>query len=307
MNLAPIVLFTYNRPTHTQKTLDALALNPEALESDLYIFSDGPKPSSTDLNNINEVIEIVKKENRFKNVFVHVSEKNMGLASSIIKGVTKVVEKYGKIVVLEDDIVVADSFLAFMNFSLNYYENEKKVFHINGHNVESKIQWILDDYYFTRYMNCWGWATWEDRWVKLNTNHLEHLEKLNENNNILRAFNYDNTLNFHEQLVLNIKGKITTWAILWYSTIFFCEGLCLTSKKSYVSNIGLDGSGVHCVKTNTNKKTRINTLIRPFVGGIKIKEQQKSRLHIQLYYQSLQPFGVIKFFLRKLKASIKRK
>lgn len=135
MSFSPIVLFAYNRPTHTQRTLDALSLNPEALESELYIYCDGPKSkmSDEDLKKINQVVDIAKGEKRFKTVEVRVGVKNKGLANSIIGGVTEIVEKHGRIIVLEDDIETSSGFLGYMNNALTLYENNDDVMHVSGY------------------------------------------------------------------------------------------------------------------------------------------------------------------------------
>ncbi len=168
--LAPIVLFVYNRPWHAEQTLKALMLNELANESELFIYCDGPKPNALEkeLNKIIEVRQVIRKKKWCKEVAIIESDINLGLANSILKGVTEVVNKYGKIIVLEDDIVVTDDFLFFVNNSLYYFEKKKEVFHINGFNNESNLQYLLDDYYFLNFMSCWGWATWRDRWSQLN-------------------------------------------------------------------------------------------------------------------------------------------
>jgi GT2 family glycosyltransferase len=124
MSFAPIAIFAYNRPAHLQKALDALAVNPEAIESNLHIFCDGPKPNSNsdNLKNINKVIKIAQTEDRFDKINAIVSDKNLGLSKSIINGVTKVIEEHGNIIVLEDDILVGKNFLKFMNEGLQFYK-----------------------------------------------------------------------------------------------------------------------------------------------------------------------------------------
>lgn len=301
MQLAPIILFVYSRPQHTLKTLNALKNNYLANKSMLYIYCDGVKPNADEKTraSINEVRTLVKTEKWCKEVIIVERDKNFGLAKNVIDGISTVLNKHGKIIVLEDDMITSKQFLEYMNFSLNYYENNEQVFHINGHNYQSKFQFILDNYYFTRYMNCWGWATWKNRWDKLNTDYSFFYNKLIENKKLLKDFNYDNSLDFHNQLLFNIQGKMNTWAILWYATIFFNNGLCLTSKRTYVKNIGLDGTGENCFETNLQNEIQEN--INGFKGNLKVKEKRKSRLHFITYYELKKPFGVLKFIYRKIK------
>ncbi|WP_052825898.1 hypothetical protein [Neotamlana nanhaiensis] len=307
MKLAPILLFVYNRPEHTFKTLTALKENDWSTKSTLYVYCDGPKNNvdSATISLINQVRRIVKQKKWCGFVKIVERDTNMGLANNILDGVTTVVNKHGAVIVLEDDIVTSNQFLRYMNTALNYYENRSEVFHINGHNFKSKHQYILDDYYFLHYMNCWGWATWQDRWDKLNRNYSWFYNKLLQDKKMLFKFNYGNTLQFHEQLQLNINKKINTWAILWYSTIFFNKGLCLTSKLSYVENIGLDGTGENCIAEAVFKEELASKII-PFKGGIKVKEKKISRLSFMLTMASRKQRGQLKLFFRIFKRYLKK-
>ena len=163
-DLAPIVLFCYNRPWHTQQTLDALSKNDLADDSNLYIYCDGPKLGIgiKALADIEETRNIVKTENRFKSITIVESESNNGLADSIIHGVTEIVNRYGKIIVLEDDIVTSPGFLTYMNDALEVYKGEEKVMHISGYMYPVKKK--LPDTFFIRPTSCWGWATWKRAW-----------------------------------------------------------------------------------------------------------------------------------------------
>jgi hypothetical protein len=241
-NLAPIVLFVYNRPDHTQKTLKALQNNTLASESELFIYSDAAKNDAA-IESVNEVRQLIDNISGFKKVTIIKQEKNKGLADSIISGVTEIVNRYGKIIVLEDDLVTSPYFLTFMNDSLNFYQNKNNVWHVSGWNYPIDTKGLPDTFLW-RTMNCWGWATWSDRWdyFEKNTDKLIESFTLDE----INAFNLDGYENFWGQVLANKKGEINTWAIYWYATIFKNEGLCLNPVDTFVDNIGLDGSGVHC-------------------------------------------------------------
>jgi SAM-dependent methyltransferase len=243
--LAPIVLFSYNRPVHTKKVLDALALNPEAKESILYVYCDGIKDES-DIENLQKteaVYQAVKNENRFKKVFVIRQTKNKGLANSIIDGVTEVVNKYGKIIVLEDDIVTSTGFLKYMNDGLQIYEKEEKVMHISGYFPPIKKK--LPETFFYISTTCWGWGTWARSWKHFEKNPEKQIDTLNKGN-LWKEFTVDYSLHtFKDQLELNRNGKLNTWAIFWYTSVFLNGGTSLHPYPSLVQNIGMDGSGVH--------------------------------------------------------------
>lgn len=242
MNLAPIVLFVYNRPWHTRQTVEALQQNELAVESELYIYSDGSKNEDVKPR-VEEVREYIKTITGFKNVTIIEREENWGLAASIIEGVTEIVNKYGKIIVLEDDLVTSKFFLKFMNESLEYYKDQKKVWHISGWNypIDSKG---LGDTFFWRVMNCWGWATWADRWIYYKRNPSEIASEFTKKD--IYNFNIDGSQNFWSQVNDNITGKLKTWAIFWYATIFKHNGLCLNPSRSFVENIGQDATGENC-------------------------------------------------------------
>jgi hypothetical protein len=311
---APVVLFVYNRPLHTEKTLNALANNIEAVDSELYIFCDGIKSGASieDINNVNLVKKIVRNENRFKKVNLIFREYNIGLANSILKGVTEVVNKYGKIIVLEDDIVVTEDFLFFMNNSLSYFEKKKEVFHINGFNNESNLQYLLNDYYFLHFMSCWGWATWIDRWSQLNLDFNYFYDKLLIDEKAMSRFNYGKTLSFDNQLEANINEEIKTWAILWYATVNFNNGLCLTPKYSLVNNIGMDGSGVHCTENvfyNNVYEKRNAPLKDSLIQKIKYRELLRHRIHLKLFFKygsKLQITSILREIIDNLKRIVKR-
>lgn len=245
MTYAPIVLFIYNRPSHTQQTLEALSKNKLASESDLFIYSDGPKENATpeQLEKIKQTRGIARSKEWCKTVTIIESEKNKGLAASIISGVTEIVNKYGKIIVLEDDIVTGIYFLEFMNTALEKFEAEKKVWHITGYRYP--IKHSKTDYsFFYPVMDCWGWATWSDRWSYFKKDALYYKSTFTKK--MIHSFSMDGAdSNKWEQIEANISGKMNTWAVFWGASIFEQKGLCLAPCVSLVKNIGFDNSGEH--------------------------------------------------------------
>jgi hypothetical protein len=240
--LAPIVLFVYNRPDHTRQTLDALAANTLADESELFIFSDAPKnePAAEKVRAVRSYIKTVRG---FKSVHIVERETNWGLAKSIIEGVTEIVNQYGKVIVLEDDIVTSPYFLKFMNGALDFYENEKKVWHISGWNYPVKTNGI-GGAFFWRTMSCWGWATWRGRWRYFEKDVDKLVSSFTEKD--IYRFNINGADNMWGQVLANKSGAINTWAIFWYAAVFRNDGLCLNPAKSFVRNIGFDATGIHC-------------------------------------------------------------
>lgn len=250
MNLAPVVLFVYNRPWHTKQTIETLQKNSLAQQSKLFIYSDAPKDKS-EADNVKQVRKHINNLKGFKKIIIVERDRNWGLADSIIDGVSSIIEEYGKIIVLEDDIVTSQYFLKFMNDALNYYENEQKVWHVSGWNypINSKSQ---NNAFLWRLMNCWGWATWADRWQYFNKDADSIINSFSKSD--IHSFNIDGCSDFWYQVTANKENKINTWAIFWYASIFKQEGLCLNPSVTFVNNIGHDGSGENCSKSPHNQK-----------------------------------------------------
>jgi hypothetical protein len=241
-NLAPIVLFTYNRPWHTQKTIEALQKNELAKQSELFIYCDEAKNEDAQ-KSVDEVRKYIDNVDGFKKVTTIKRERNWGLANSIIDGVTKIVNEYGKVIVLEDDLVTSPYFLKFMNKALEFYKDEEKVWHISGWNYPIETDG-LDDVFLWRLMNCWGWATWADSWSHFEKNVDKTINDFTKED--IKRFNLDGIENFWGQVLGNKDKKINTWAIFWYATIFKQNGLCLNPSQSFIKNIGHDESGTNC-------------------------------------------------------------
>lgn len=293
--LAPVVLFVYARADHTQRTLDALAANPEAKEMDLFIYADAARHTK-DAAAVQAVRDVIGHVIGFKSVTLYLREHNVGLAQNIIEGVTHVCQQYGRVIVLEDDIVVSPAFLGFMNAALDKYQTEPNVWHISGWNYPIASQQGLPETFFWRTMNCWGWATWDDRW--------QHFKKepaklvANWSDTEIKRFNLDSTYDFWSQVTANHQGNLNTWAIFWYATIFAQQGLCLNPTRSFVANIGNDGSGENC-GTEDVYKTNLAT---SFNQGwpVELSENHLAVSLIKDFYQSLKP-SLFRRILGKIK------
>ena len=245
MTLSPIILFVYNRPKHTLQTLEALQKNTLSDQSKLYIYADGARENADakDLSNIQKVRQIIRQKKWCQSIEIIENETNQGLAKSIIKGVSEITERYGRAIILEDDIVTSKGFLTYMNDALNFYEKQEKVMHIAGYFYPVNTQ--LPTTFFYENTSCWGWATWHRAWQHLNLNATDLLQQL-EQKNATHHFNINGTYDFTQQLKDNISGKLQTWAIYWYTSVYLKGGLCLHPHQSLVQNIGFDGTGEHC-------------------------------------------------------------
>lgn len=248
MNLAPIILFVYNRLEHTKKTVDALKQNKLASDSLLFIFSDGNK-SERDRKSVEEVRSFISTISGFDEIKIILREKNLGLANSVISGVSEVINKYEKAIVLEDDIVTSPYFLKFMNEALEFYKDDNRIFSVSGYNFPIKIPASYQyKIYISPRPSSWGWATWKDRWEKVNWENSEYEEFIKDKKRILN-FNMGGD-DLTRMLKNQIAGKINSWAIRWAFAHYLNNAFCLFPVRSFANNIGADRSGVHTRKTN---------------------------------------------------------
>jgi len=238
---APIALFVYNRPQHTARTLKFLQQNELAAESRLFIFSDGAK-TDTDQEMVDKVRDLIKDADGFKSIEIIRRKENMGLANSIIAGVTKLVADYGQVIVFEDDLISSPYTLTYFNESINRYRQEEKVMHIGAYMYNLKGE-HLPETFFYRAATSWGWATWDRAWKHFEPNIDKLMDQFTAADK--RVFSIDHTMNFWKQMKDFKNGRNNSWAIRWYASIFLKKGLTLNPSQSLVNNIGHDGSGIH--------------------------------------------------------------
>ena len=241
MIVAPITLFVYNRLSHTRRTVEALQKNELANCSDLFIFADGAK-SQESISSVNDVRKYIKTIGGFKSVNIVERDENFGLANSIINGVTKLCNEFGKVIVVEDDLVTSPFFLRYMNEALDIYSNESGVASVHGYwyTVDKK----MPETFFLRGASCWGWGTWADAWSIFEENGQKLLDQL-ENQKLTTSFDLDGAMAYTQMLKDQIKGKNNSWAIRWHASTFLANKLQLSPGRSLVRNIGFDGSGTH--------------------------------------------------------------
>ena len=240
-SLAPIALFVYNRPQHTERTLQFLQQNELAAQSHLYIFSDGAK-TDLDREKVTAVRKIIKKADGFKSVKVIESKVNAGLANAVIAGVTQLIAEYDQVIVFEDDLITSPHTLSYFNDALNHYREEEKVMHIGAYMYPLKSD-NLSPSFFYRAATSWGWATWGRAWKNFEPDINILIKQFDKKKRT--AFSIDNKMNFWKQMQEFKKGKNNSWAIRWYASIFLKGGITLNPSQSLVNNIGHDGTGVH--------------------------------------------------------------
>lgn len=250
--LAPIVLFTYKRYEHTKKVLDALNNNLLVENSELFIFCDGAKTEKdrADVEHTREIVKSFSTNNSFKKVEVYFSEKNSGLATSVINGVTEIINRYGKIIVLEDDLVTTSDFITYMNSALDFYEKNEKIWSISGFSFfdPKKFDYPYDIY--MGYRGCsWGWATWKDRWDMVDWN-VSDYKKFKINPFLRHRFMVSGN-DMPGMLDKQMRGFISSWAIRWCYQQNKLKMYTVFPKYTKIRNIGTDGSGTHSGNTRS--------------------------------------------------------
>lgn len=293
-SIAPIVLFVYNRLWHTQQTVEALQKNELAENSDLFIFADGAK-NIEDSYAVDGVRKYLKTITGFKSITIEESPINKGLANAIIYGVTKIVNQFDKVIVLEDDLITSKYFLQYMNNNLVIYNNFDDVISIHGFVYPIND---LPDAFFLRGADCWGWATWKRGWDIFEPDGQKLLNQLIENNST-KEFDYNHNYPFTQMLRDQMAGKNNSWAIRWHASAFLNNKLTLYPGKTLVKNIGFDNSGTHCGNCDLHNSI-INESDHP-VSKVLILENLTARKKFEKYFKATHYRGFIAITKTKLK------
>jgi len=277
MTPAPIILFTYKRLNTLRRTVDSLKTNDLAKRSELFVFSDGPR-GEHDFDSVNMVRGYLKRINGFKSIAYFFSETNNGLASSVISGVSQVLQTYNSAIVLEDDLVVVPNFLAFMNQGLREFALNDKVFSISGYSfrIDPPANNVEDAYFLNR-GSSWGWATWKNRWDDIDWDVKDYPE-FEKSPRLKRAFNEGGS-DLSAMLKKQMTNKIDSWAVRWAYHQFKVKGLTLYPKNSKVVNIGFDNGATHTTGSGSRYAPKLDTSLKErFILPVKVE--------INKYYQN---------------------
>lgn len=246
MKYAPVAIFVYNRADHFEQTFRALAACPEARETELFIFSDGPKneAGADKVRAVREKVRELTRGGAFQSVTLRESERNRGLAASIISGVTEVMEKRGRAIVLEDDCVASPHFLRYMNACLSYYEADQTVGSIAGFSpaLEALKRYPQDVFAAYRSCSC-SWASWCDRWANVDWG-LEGFRDFCRSRKLVKRFNAEGNDRFLRLYRQAVKGG-SSWSVRFGMHLVRNDMMTIYPRYSYITNIGCDDSGVH--------------------------------------------------------------
>ena len=261
----------------------ALKANFLAQDSDLIVYSDGPK-SLADQDSVNQVREYIKTVRGFNSVTLIDREKNLGLANSIITGVSEQLANHGRVIVVEDDLVTSPYFLQYMNEALDFYANDSRVFSIHGYTYPLKGE--LPETYFIRGASCWGWATWARAWAFFEKDAQSLYDQLKQKN-LIHDFDFRGAYPYSKMLLDHVAGKVNSWAIRWLASAYLQGGLTLYPGRSLVQNIGFDQSGTHCIETDLFKVSL--TLSPVVVGRVAVEHSDTVYEKFRDYFLGMKP------------------
>jgi hypothetical protein len=277
--LAPVALFAYRRSAHLAQTLRALRENPEASRTELFVFSDCFK-SSADAADVEVVRYTLRGIEGFAATHIVYRETNFGLSRNITTGVSAVLAARPSVIVVEDDIVVSPYFLRFMNDALQTYRHTPRVGSISAYSYP--VSESMPETYFIRGADCWGWATWRDRWRYYDSDSRALASRL-ESGNLLGAFDFDGAAGYLQMLKDQIVGKNDSWAIRWHASCYLRELLVLYPGRALAENIGRDGTGTHSTAADETFDVNLSPT-SVTVGGIPVEESTKAREAIKRFF-----------------------
>jgi len=278
ISFAPVILFGFNRVDLFESLLTSLVECEGCSKTDVYIFIDGPRTEGERLEQLKFTPLINMYSSCFSQLSILFSSENQGLRRSLIGGVSSVLENYDSVIVLEDDLIVSNNFLSYMNKCLNFYKNNNEIASISGYTNEISKSNVVDNYFHLRPCS-WGWATWKNRWEVIDWDYkptsfkewcLLWLKCKPVGDDIFRMFRH-----LH-------SGKNNSWAITWTINNIINKKMTSYPHLSKVSNIGFGVDATHCVSDN------------PFVTNFKYSSENNFNL---LKEAKTQGWIVIKFNL----------
>jgi glycosyltransferase involved in cell wall biosynthesis len=267
----PVALFAYRRPHHLRKVVESLLANPEASDTDLVIFSDAAK-SDEDQESVNAVRSCANAVSGFRKVTVVERDKNYGLSKSITDGVTALCEEYGRVAVVEDDVVVSPFFLSWINRALDKYESDDRVISVGCYVFPTVSD--LPETYFLNITDCWGWAVWKRSWDVYEPDGTKLFDQLRQRC-LTQRFNLDGAYPYMEMLQRQIAGRNDSWAVRWYATAVLSGGLTIYPGRSMTMNIGFDGTGTHCAGEHVYETQLAGRTIK--IDEIPVRESEEAR------------------------------
>ncbi len=241
MPLAPVAVFVFRRPEHVRRLLASLAENPEAVRCEVRVFADGPR-SAADEPAVEETRAIVRAA-PFPNLVLVERDANVGLSRNLIDGISRVCAEFGRVVVLEDDLVLSRDFLAYANAALERYRDDERVMHVSGYMYDIDLG-VSGDTVFLPFISSWGWATWDRAWRRFDPE-ARFARRVLSGSVLRHRFDLSGSFGFSKMLEAQLAGRIDSWDICWYLSVFEHDGLALFPTRSLVENSGAGPGATH--------------------------------------------------------------
>lgn len=250
---SPILFIVFNRLDTTKIVFDAIK---KAKPSRLYITADGARAQKdNELKNVNSIREYLLKEIDWEcEVKTLFRDENLGCKYAVSDAITWFFNNEKMGIILEDDVVPNASFFTFCDEMLHKYENNKKVWHIGGVNLNPEFELTDADYYFSRQIRIWGWASWADRWSEYDV----EVENIKSPEFLKKIYTEERDYLFWKQIFDHVKAKkVDTWDYQWCLTVLKENGLAIVPKLNLISNIGFGENATHtkAASPNANLKT----------------------------------------------------
>lgn len=292
---APIILFAYNRPMHTERLLKSLVANQLVSGSELHVFCDGPK-TEAEAKNTEAVRALARNFKAAKKIHLHASSVNSGLARSVISGLDLIFSEHESAIILEDDLILSPVFLEFMNRHLDHYRNVPEVMSVSGYMYPIQD---LPPAFFLSLGSSWGWGTWKRAWSRFVADEEVLIKKI-EDAGLTARFNFSNSNDFMQMLKLQQKKEIDSWAIRWYASIFTSKGLTLFPGRSLVNNTGHDGTGTHSYRTKKYDAQRLPETTDLFFPA-ELTESEPVKRKLEAYFRQPDQVPLVEKIKYKLK------
>lgn len=301
MDYAPVALFVFNRPHHMARTVSALQANDLAPETPLFVYCDGPRHDDDD-EHISRVREQAHAIKGFRSVTVVEHDHNLGLSASITGGVSQLCESFGRVIVMEDDLITSCDFLRFMNQGLDLYAHEERVASIHGYAYPIASEG-LPETYFLRGGDCWGWATWARAWRHFEPDGATLLCRLEEAR-LGHCFDYDGYAPYMRMLRNQTRQRNQSWAIRWHASAFLQNMLTLYPRESLVANVGFDDSGVHC--TDNDYFSNKIGLAPARLERVRVEENEAARALMSRFFRRVRRQRWIGFLRHPISIGIRQ-
>ena len=300
ITLAPVVIFAFNRPDHLKRCIDSLVSNKESEFTEFWVFVDGPR-STDDEMKIHDVFLILNKFKNRKNWHLRFSEKNLGLANSVITGLNTVFEKSERAIIIEDDLVASPYFLEYCNFGLDKYEMDQRIASLHGFSYGFNEP--EKNPYFLRGADCWGWATWKDRWQLFETDSNKLISQI-RGKRLKRKFDLDGAYPYFSMLIRQSRGEVNSWAIRWHASMFLANKLTLYPNQTLINNNGIDGSGTHAGQSKSFNSELADMPID--FSSIEVLESKKARSKLKSFLRKHYSIRY-KYSLLRIGSGLKRR